>query len=260
MTTPASVSTSAIGLSEWESQVLQVAEEQGCKIIEHCTPSDRLRLIVKALEVDASEVEPNPWNPNEMTERGNVATGESLQEFGRVSDIVCRCHPTEVGRFQIIDGEHRHRHFDGIVEINVVMGLTEAECKKLTIIMDSTRGELSTILSAQLLAEIQDELGGLLRLGLPWTEDELDERIRLADVDWSQFDEGDLDDDGSEGGSDPDDEWRHVHASLSDQAYDVLMQARGLIADQCSLHERKDIAWGQVLEMLAAEYLNMPGR
>lgn len=248
-------------LTEWEHQFLRLACEQDCKITQHTTPAGKQRLIVKAFEVDAGEIEPNPWNPNEMHDRGNEATGESLQEFGRVTDIICRCHPREFGRFEIIDGEHRHKHFLGMTEINVVLGLSEAECKKLTIVMDSTRGELSTVATAQILQQIQAELGEELRLGLPWTDDELDERIKLADVDWEDFDASALTDD-DESDDESDDEWRRLYAALSEDAFDVLMQARALIEESRSspLHDDKDIAWGQVIEILSAEYLAMPGR
>lgn len=130
----------------------------------------------------------NPWNPNHMTERQSQGVSESIEWVGQVQDLVVRPHPEISDEYQVIDGEHRLASLGEDVYCTIVGGLTDAEAKKLTIIMNETRGQADKIELAQLLKDISididdDQIGW----GLPYEPDELNELIALADVDWDKF-------------------------------------------------------------------------
>lgn len=163
--------------------------------------------IERGVAIPKSKLHSNPWNPNHMKDRQQEAVKESIKLYGQVMELLVRPHPTITGDYQIIDGEHRFNVLPGTVYCNVIHGLPDAEAKKLTIVMNETRGSADKIELAQLLKDIsididEDQIGW----GLPYEPDELDELIALADVDWDKFsDDYDPDDptsppSGGEGG------------------------------------------------------------
>ena len=83
----------------------------------------------------------NPWNPNQMDKKTLKAEKESIQKYGVVAPIIVREIDDD---FQIIDGEHRYivckelRH--ETIPCVIVDGLKEKDAKKLTIILNETKG------------------------------------------------------------------------------------------------------------------------
>lgn len=214
------------------------------------------RGIIWGYKALVKQLHPNSWNPNKTASRVDAAIGESLAEFGQVIATVGRV--TEQG-LEIIDGEHRSKQLkanDKIV-VNVVFGYSEAEVRKLTIILNETRGSADKIELAQLLSEIQEMDDKSFGIGLPYEETELSELLKLAEVDWDGFEEGGDDDFGGdnegEGGSD--DGWTTLVVKVPTEAMDVLNQARALVSDQRDLHKDNAIAWGQVLESISGDFL-----
>lgn len=216
--------------------------------------------IDRGVPIPRAKLHPNPWNPNHMKGRQQEAVKESIQEYGQVLELLVRPHPEIEGEYQIIDGEHRFNILPETVFCNVIHGLPDAEAKKLTIVMNETRGSADKIELAQLLSEIQSELGDDLGVGLPYDPTELDELIQLADVNWDQFD-SDFEPE-TEATEDPsNDGFVRFTVAMPQEAMDVVNQARALVEDQrtTSLHSDSQIAWGQVLEALCADFLAMPG-
>jgi hypothetical protein len=212
--------------------------------------------IERSLLISKFLLDPNPWNPNKTKPRQQQAIAESLATYSQILDIIVR----PVGdRYQIIDGEHRYDELTDDVYVTVLHGLSDADAKKLTIILNETRGEADKIELAQLLADLANELDGdELLNALPYEQNELDELVKLAEVDWDNFNNSDDDQQPNfKGESDPtEDEFIKLYIVIPKEALLVAEQAKELISQERELNKNKDIAWGQVLESLAADYIS----
>lgn len=191
-----------------------------------------------------------------------MALEESLVNFGQVVELLVRPHPEFPGEYQIIDGEHRFNVLPDLVSCNVIYGLSEPDAKKLTIIMN-TKGEADKIELATLLAEISEDYGSDLEgfmSGLPYEQDELSELIKLASYDWENFDTQEPEEGTSDAAPSSDGEtWVTLTAKLPASAHDRVMDCYNLIKEERDgLHKDREIAMGQVIESMAAEYLAMP--
>jgi hypothetical protein len=212
--------------------------------------------IERSLLISKSLLDPNPWNPNKTKPRQQKAIAESLATYSQIIDIIVRPNGD---RYQIIDGEHRYDELTEDVYVTVLHGLSDADAKKLTVIMNETRGEADKIELAQLLADLSNELSSEELLNaLPYEQNELDELVKLAEVDWDNFNSSDDDEQPNfKGESDPtEDEFIKLYIVIPKEALLVADQAKELISQERELNKNKDIAWGQVLESLAADYIS----
>lgn len=212
--------------------------------------------IERSLLISKSLLDPNPWNPNKTKPRQQKAIAESLATYSQIIDIIVRPNGD---RYQIIDGEHRYDELTENVYVTVLHGLSDTDAKKLTIIMNETRGEADKIELAQLLADLSNELrGDELLNALPYEQNELDELVKLAEVDWDNFNnsEDDQQPDFKGDGDPTEDEFTKLYIVIPKEALLVADQAYELISQQRELNKNKDIAWGQVLESLAADYIS----
>lgn len=211
----------------------------------------KVEKIERGVKIPIEKIHPNPWNPNVTSERQQKAIAESLQEYSQVLEVVVRPHPEIEGEYQIIDGEHRFQESDSYIYANVLHGIADADAKKLTIVLNETRGEADKIKLSGLLEEIKLDLGEDLIIALPYEQGELDELLQLADIDWDDYNDDPPPDDEEK----EDDEWVSISCRLPKDAYDVLLQAKDLVSEESTLHKDKAIAWGQVIERLSADYL-----
>lgn len=217
--------------------------------------------IERGVAIAKDKLHLNPWNPNKMRDREQQALAESISEYGQILELIVRPHPNKPEHYQIIDGAHRFETLGETVFCNVIYGLSDANAKKLTIIMNETRGEADKIELAQLLASIEEDMGDDLITALPYTETELDELIRLAAVDWDQFDQPGSEESTNESQSSTDtDGWVVFTVKASVPAMDVINQAHDLLKDEKGdqFHHDRAIAWGQFLEYISADYLAGP--
>ncbi len=216
------------------------------------TQIDRSVLISKSL------LDPNPWNPNKTKPRQQQAIAESLQTYSQILDIIVRPNPENGDRYQIIDGEHRYDELTDEVYVTVLHGLSDADAKKLTIVLNETRGEADKIELAQLLANLSEELeGDELLNALPYEQSELDELVKLAQVDWDNFNNTEEEEPNFKGESDPtQDDFVKIVLVLPKDAFPIAEQAKELISQERELNKNKEIAWGQVFESLAADYIS----
>lgn len=160
--------------------------------------------------VQINSVSPNPWNPNKQNDRQYQAEIESIVQNGFIAPILVR--KFEDG-YQIVDGEHRWKALRQITEDGtqakhnvpkliadqtipaIVLDISETAAKKLTVIMNETRGRADLSELGALLQDIQIELGDDLITGLPYTDGQLKELMGIADFDWDQFDNKTTEDD-----------------------------------------------------------------
>lgn len=158
-------------------------------------------LLIEHLSIES--ITPNPWNPNVQNEAQYKAEIESIVSNGFIAPILVR----KVGKgYQIVDGEHRHRALSQIINEKltgagnvpdliakkqipaVVLDVDDAHAKKLTIVMNETRGRADMARLGALLSEIKLELGDDLKIGLPYTAVQLNELMDMGAFDWSELD------------------------------------------------------------------------
>lgn len=205
-----------------------------------------------------SKLHPNPWNPNKMSDRTYAAAIESIQTFGFVDPITVRPHPDLPGEYQIIDGYHRWKAaFDlGTLDTEVplvVIDASDTAAKKLTVILNETRGEVDATLLGTLLADLSKELDvEELMKGLRYDEAEMQHLLSLADVDWDSFAKPEAADEPE---PEPEDTWTTLHVRIPVEALQVWSAALDAIAKETTLHTDPAVANGQAVEILAASYL-----
>ena len=176
-----------------------------------------MKLDVSLLNIDT--VEPNPWNPNVQNERQFQAEIESIMSNGFLAPILVR----QIGqKYQVIDGEHRLRALKQIFVSGmagaknvpdlakdkkipaIVIEADDAHAKRLTVIMNETRGRADLAKLGELLNEIAPALGDDLIIGLPYTATQLEELMDIAEFDWDSLtipvNEGELSNEDEEEG------------------------------------------------------------
>lgn len=140
--------------------------------------------------VPIERLDPNPWNPNRQTDFIFEKEKISIQEHGFIDPILAR----RVGdRLQIIDGEHRWKAGKdlGLEEVSVIdLGeIPDEQAKKLTIIMNETRGKADFGLMGKLLKDLSESVPiESLVNSLPYTQMEIETMIVEANVDWNTVD------------------------------------------------------------------------
>jgi ParB/RepB/Spo0J family partition protein len=155
--------------------------------------------------VPIEHLEPNPWNPNRQSDTIQKAERESISTYGFIDPITVRANPLhEQGEsdapWQIIDGEHRWGAAQDLelAEVPiVVIKVDDSTAKKLTIILNETKGESDLPSLGALLADIRSSEDEGFEIALPYTKAELDNLLSLADVDWSAYERSNGDDGGN---------------------------------------------------------------
>ena len=142
------------------------------------------------IEVDLSLVDPDPRNPNNMTDALRAKLAKSLQRpYGQFDDIKLRDHPTRPGRYMLIGGHQR-------VTVMKELGWQTATAKYAGQLDDSytleimindneLRGEPDPTATALVVAELEDlhtKLGDLgeYRDALAYTDEQRDNLLSLA--------------------------------------------------------------------------------
>ena len=165
---------------------------------------------LKIFSLELAKVLPNPWNPNKQNDRQYQAEIQSICDNGFVAPILVR---KQENNYQIIDGEHRWRALNEIIERGlvgkwnvpdlvksmtipaIVLEVSDAQAKKLTIIMNETRGQADLAQLGALLADIAPDFGTDLGLGLPYSAPQLAELMSISEFNWDEFADGGQDND-----------------------------------------------------------------
>jgi ParB-like chromosome segregation protein Spo0J len=221
--------------------------------------------VLDVQRIPAKAITPNPWNPNKQSDRQFEAEIESIQTYGFILPIIVR-PADKKGKFEIVDGEHRMKALDvithnsknggavlrddlaEIVETQtvpcIVLDLDDASARKLTVILNETRGKAQLAPLATLLEELSTMLSAedLLK-GLPYTGDELAEMLLLTDdYDLSTL-EGVMDTD-----LDPELEFASIVCSVPVEVETQWLGVVDALRSQAPAEERKEgIRNGQVI-------------
>jgi len=137
------------------------------------------------IEPFLSQIEPNPWNPNEQDPAIFKSLKKSIEDNGFTCPILIR--ELEKDKYQIIDGEHRYRACKelGYVKIKAEnMGIVNDEIAKiLTIALNNIKGQDDLIKRAQILKTLNEGQRTLF----PWTKEQIENELKLLDFDWDKF-------------------------------------------------------------------------
>ena len=136
-------------------------------------------------------IKKNPWNPNQMDKKTLKAEKESIEKYGMVAPVIVR--PLK-DKYQIIDGEHRYIVCSELgyklIPSVIIEGLEDKDAKKLTIILNETKGSNDKIELGKLLGELEKDFGDDLKIGLPFNDDDLNDLIEFGNVDWDKYETG----------------------------------------------------------------------
>lgn len=131
----------------------------------------------------------NDWNPNQMDAFMIRKAIESIQTFGFIDPVTVR---RVDGELEVIDGEHRVRVALelGIPRIPYIeIDVTDAEARKLTIVLNELKGRYDARKMSDLLQEILDDTSMEdLAVALPFQEEALKSMIGIKDFDWGSLD------------------------------------------------------------------------
>lgn len=208
--------------------------------------------------IELAALVPNAWNPNAQRPRNYEALRESVRDHGDIDPILCRPHPDQPECYQIIDGEHRWRALRDEGFHDALCDIVECDtpqAKKLTIILNETRGEADRLELAELLVELEADFGAGLRSGLPFSDDELADQLALGRVEWDGLHVGAGAGVALGGEADGDEARTAMTFALTQAQRDVVQQALGrarAVAGDVTLSD------GRSLELLCADYLAGP--
>lgn len=156
---------------------------------------------LKVIDIPLADIQPNSWNPNRQNERQFAAEVESIRANGFISPIIVR---KQGEGFEIVDGEHRFRAMNILAEENdlsnkklesflskksipaVVLDISDSEAKKLTIIMNETRGKPNVAELSSLLSDLERDFGQDLITGLPYTPQHLNDLLAVGEFNWDE--------------------------------------------------------------------------
>jgi ParB-like chromosome segregation protein Spo0J len=142
------------------------------------------------ITVDLEKIKPNPWNVNKTTPRQQEAIAESLEAYGQVACLLCR---KKGDTYEIIDGEHRYQELvngkKSTAVINVIDKISDSHAKKLSVILNETKGSADKVDLASLLTDIfaDADMGDDLIMGLPYSHDELKTLLDIDKFNWDQY-------------------------------------------------------------------------
>ena len=144
---------------------------------------------LRMADILVSQLVPNPWNPNVMTEEDLQKEMASISEFGFVDPMTVRWMGSE-DVYQIIDGEHRWKAAKrlGLESVPcIILEATDEVAEQLTIVLNDLRGRPNEEKLAALVRDLSTRRSMLdLEKVLPYKRERLAEMIaeRKADFDW----------------------------------------------------------------------------
>lgn len=213
------------------------------------------------------------WN-YKMEEEGKAeALANNIRRNGQVVNCVVRPLPDGEGGYQrsedgevlyeLADGNHRKDAFEAAeVDAVVVYNLgdvTVEEAKRMAVEINETQFDHDPAALAEVLGDVQAAFDTEDVLAtMPFGEEELAEFNEMLDFNFDNFEEDD------EPPSSDDDEWERFEVALPEEVHVLWQDAKADIErrmeeDGYEVHEDEDVARGQILEALVAEYMGEAG-
>jgi len=120
------------------------------------------------VELPLNALEPNEWNPNELTADQFDMLSENIDEVGFLDPVLVVPLPLENGdiqRYRIVDGEHRYEQ-QRLMDVKTIRCIIadpnrfdEREQKRQTVRMNKIRGQLNIKKFAALANEMMEKHG-----------------------------------------------------------------------------------------------------
>ena len=185
------------------------------------------------VEIPIGDIDYNEDNYNRQDDKTFAAEMDSILLYGFVDPCLLRPftaeeiapQPERMGRYEMIDGEHRVRSMHTFREVGlppgahpeladlverwvvpcIVRPMSKAWANKLLAVMAETRGRGDTVRRGQLFAGLAQEMSieDLVK-GLPYDEQEMQELIKVGEFDWDTYQgnqgSGNSDDDDEKAG------------------------------------------------------------
>lgn len=135
--------------------------------------------------------------------------------------------------------------------------LSESQRKKLTVVLDTTRGEMNLVRLGGLLAQLKDELGlDALAHSLPFPQVELEQMATLGVHDWGQYSDPPPPPAPSSASSSEPTGYRTLTVKLTLSDHTAVMDAYSAVeAALGGLPQHEAEALGEVFALLARDYL-----
>ena len=148
---------------------------------------------VEIKKVDINSVFRNEWNPNKQSEIIYRTLKNSVKNIGFMVPVLVR--EIEKETYEIIDGEHKYNAAKDLQYTEILIAnlgkVDDMTAKALTISMNTIKGEHDILEEAQVLKDISAGQTTLFDF-IPFEKRLLEERIKLLDFDFSQYDKEDV--------------------------------------------------------------------
>jgi len=134
-------------------------------------------------EIPVEDLNPNPWNPNRMSEEMYHKLKTYIKREGLVEPIVVR--PLD-GGYQILGGYHRWRIATDLgyeTAPCAVVNLDDRRAKILSVNLNEMKGQSTSVLLSELIHDLSQELTlEDLESQLPYSEAELKDALELMKI------------------------------------------------------------------------------
>jgi hypothetical protein len=194
----------------------------------------------KIIKVAITDVLPNTWNPKEKNHAKVADIERSITKNGFKQPVQVREHPTQKGKYEIIDGEQRWTAMSNLGATHIYIynnGVVSDEDAKSETIWWQVQVPFETISLAHLVTELS-----MLEMELPYNAKELAEFKEMAEFDYDKYDQ-------ERPGDEEDLEFKTFTVKLGADAYQVLMDALETIK------EENDCSDARAIELMAADFI-----
>lgn len=194
----------------------------------------------KVVRVKIDDVVANTWNPKEKQHAKVKDIEKSIKKNGFKQPVQVRQHPTQEGKYEIIDGEQRWTAMKnlGATEIYVYdNGVVADKDAQSETIWWQVQVPFETISLANLVTELAN-----MDVELPYTTKELAEFREMSEFDFDKYD-------NERPGDEEEPEFKNFSVKLGSDAYDIVQQALTVIK------EENDCSDARAVELMAADFL-----
>jgi len=142
---------------------------------------------IEIIYLPTEKLDPNPWNPNRVSEKDLEKLDQSIQELGAFKPVLVRSHPEAEGRYQILAGEHRWKTYKMREEETlpcIDLGtVSDVDAKRITVLDDNSSGEYDSASFADLLSSLPETSLSIL----PYESAEMTALMSVSELDFDKL-------------------------------------------------------------------------
>jgi hypothetical protein len=170
------------------------------------------------------------WNYKKNDEHKKEKLKENIKRNGQIENIIIRSLDT--GFYEVVNGNHR---FEALKELGMetaicydLGNISQRAAMRIAIETNETKFDTDQVSLAELIKEIVEEFPiDELELTMPYSDQDLENYIKLTEFDWSQFDKDKVDIDYKNGQfivSFIADDLNKINSFLQEKGIDRVMQ------------------------------------